>query len=147
MVGCNSRLDTIQAAILDIKLSHLDEYAIARRSVADFYDKTFAGNPAITVPYRAPWSRHVFHQYTLVLEGVDRDTLSAHLADKGIPSMIYYPVPGHRQKMFAQTDSPIADMPLTDWLTSRVISLPIHTEMDQEQLEYITKHILEFINH
>lgn len=147
VVGCNSRLDTIQAAILDIKLSHLDEYAIARRSVADFYDKTFAGNPAITVPYRAPWSRHVFHQYTLVLEGVDRDTLSAHLADKGIPSMIYYPVPGHRQKMFAQTDSPIADMPLTDWLTSRVISLPIHTEMDQEQLEYITKHILEFINH
>ena len=147
VVGCNSRLDTIQAAILDIKLSHLDEYAIARRSVADFYDKTFAGNPAITVPYRAPWSRHVFHQYTLVLEGVDRDTLSAHLADKGIPSMIYYPVPGHRQKMFAQSDSPIADMPLTDWLTSRVISLPIHTEMDQEQLEYITKHILEFINH
>lgn len=147
VVGCNSRLDTIQAAILDIKLAHLDEYAIARRSVADFYDKTFAGNPAITVPYRAPWSRHVFHQYTLVLEGVDRDTLSAHLADKGIPSMIYYPVPGHRQKMFAQTDSPIADMPLTDWLTSRVISLPIHTEMDQEQLEYITKHILEFINH
>lgn len=147
VVGCNSRLDTIQAAILDIKLAHLDEYANARRAVADLYDKAFSGNPAITVPYRAPWSRHVFHQYTLVLEGVDRDKLSAHLADKGIPSMIYYPVPGHRQKMFAQSDSPIADMPLTDWLTSRVISLPIHTEMDQEQMEYITKHILEFINH
>lgn len=146
VVGCNSRLDTIQAAILDIKLTHLDEYATARRAAADFYDQAFRGNDKIRVPARAPWSHHVFHQYTLVLEGVDRDALSQYLAEKGIPSMIYYPVPGHRQKMFEQSGIPAKEMPVTDWLTSRVISLPIHTELDQEQLEYITRTILGFIN-
>jgi UDP-2-acetamido-2-deoxy-ribo-hexuluronate aminotransferase len=147
VVGCNSRLDTIQAAILDIKLTHLDEYAAARRAVAGFYDQAFSGNKKITVPFRAPWSQHVFHQYTLVLEGADRDALSQYLAEKQIPSMIYYPVPGHKQKMFEQFGTATQVMPVTDWLTSRVISLPIHTEMDQEQLDYITKHILEFVNH
>lgn len=146
VVGCNSRLDTIQAAILDIKLKHLDEYATARRGAADFYDQAFSGNDKIRVPYRAPWSYHVFHQYTLVLEGADRDALSQYLAEKQIPSMIYYPVPGHRQKMFEQSGIPATEMPVTDWLTSRVISLPIHTEMDQEQLEYITRNILAFVN-
>lgn len=146
VVGCNSRLDTIQAAILDIKLTHLDEYATARRAAADFYDQAFRGNDKIRVPARAPWSHHVFHQYTLVLEGVDRDALSQYLAEKGIPSMIYYPVPGHRQKMFEQSGIPAKEMPVTDWLTSRVISLPIHTELDQEQLEYITRTILGFVN-
>jgi dTDP-4-amino-4,6-dideoxygalactose transaminase len=147
VVGCNSRLDTIQAAILDIKLKHLDEYVTARRTAADFYDRAFSGQGNITVPYRAPWSYHVFHQYTLLLEGVDRDALSQYLAEKQIPSMIYYPVPGHKQKMFDQFGTASQVMPVTDWLTSRVISLPIHTEMDQEQLEYITTHILEFVNH
>ncbi len=147
VVGCNSRLDTIQAAILDIKLTHLDEYVAARRAAADFYDQAFSGNKKITVPYRAPWSHHVFHQYTLVLEGADRDALSQYLAEKQIPSMIYYPVPGHKQKMFEQFGTATQLMPVTDWLTSRVISLPIHTEMDQEQLDYITKHILEFVNY
>lgn len=146
VVGCNSRLDTIQAAILDIKLTHLDEYATARRAAADFYDQAFRVNDKIRVPARAPWSHHVFHQYTLVLEGVDRDALSQYLAEKGIPSMIYYPVPGHRQKMFEQSGIPAKEMPVTDWLTSRVISLPIHTELDQEQLEYITRTILGFVN-
>lgn len=146
VVGCNSRLDTIQAVVLDIKLSHLDEYASARRAAADFYDQTFRGNDKIRVPARAPWSHHVFHQYTLVLEGIDRDALSQYLAEKGIPSMIYYPVPGHRQKMFEQSGIPAKEMPVTDWLTSRVISLPIHTELDQEQLEYITRTILGFVN-
>lgn len=146
VVGCNSRLDTIQAAILDIKLKHLDEYVIARRFVAEFYDQAFTGQEKITVPFRAPWSYHVFHQYTLLLEGVDRDALSQYLSEKQVPSMIYYPVPGHKQKMFEQFGTASQVMPVTDWLTSRVISLPIHTEMDQEQLEYITKHILEFIN-
>lgn len=146
VVGCNSRLDTIQAAILDIKLTHLDEYATARRAAADFYDQAFRGNDKIRVPARASWSHHVFHQYTLVLEGVDRDALSQYLAEKGIPSMIYYPVPGHRQKMFEQSGIPAKEMPVTDWLTSRVISLPIHTELDQEQLEYITRTILGFVN-
>ncbi len=146
VVGCNSRLDTIQAVVLDIKLSHLDEYASARRAAADFYDQAFRGNDKIRVPARASWSHHVFHQYTLILEGIDRDALSKYLAEKGIPSMIYYPVPGHRQKMFEQSGIPAKEMPVTDWLTSRVISLPIHTELDQEQLEYITRTILGFVN-
>ncbi len=97
VVGCNSRLDTIQAAILDIKLKHLDEYAAARRKAADHYDKAFAGNPKIRTPFRAPYTNHVFHQYTVILEGVDRDGLNKFLAERNIPSMIYYPVPGHRQ--------------------------------------------------
>jgi len=146
VVGCNSRLDTIQAVVLDIKLTHLDEYATARRAAADFYDQAFRGNDKIRVPARASWSHHVFHQYTLILEGIDRDALSKYLAEKGIPSMIYYPVPGHRQKMFEQSGIQAKEMPVTDWLTSRVISLPIHTELDQEQLEYITRTILGFVN-
>ncbi len=146
VVGCNSRLDTIQAAILDIKLKHLDEYVATRRAAADFYDQAFSGQKKITVPFRAPWSHHVFHQYTILLEGVERDALSQYLAEKQVPSMIYYPVPGHKQKMFEQFGTASQVMPVTDWLTSRVISLPIHTELDQEQLAYITKHILEFVN-
>lgn len=146
VVGCNSRLDTIQAAILDIKLKHLDEYIDARRAAADFYDRAFAGNPKITVPYKADYSRHVFHQYTLILDDVDRDGLKQHLADNKIPSMIYYPVPGHKQKMFEQFNVASQEMPVTDWLTERVISLPIHTELDSEQLEFISAKVLEFIN-
>ncbi|MDX1956034.1 MAG: DegT/DnrJ/EryC1/StrS family aminotransferase [Chitinophagaceae bacterium] len=145
-VGCNSRLDTLQAAILNIKLQHLDEYIQARRSAADWYDKAFAGNPHITVPYRAPWSEHVFHQYTLILDGVDRDGLNRYLAEKSIPSMIYYPVPGHKQKMFDAFHTTGVSLPVTDWLTERVISLPIHTELDEEQLTYITTTVLEYIN-
>lgn len=146
VVGCNSRLDTIQAAILDIKLRHLDEYIIARRAAADFYDKVFAGNPKIKTPYRAPFSHHVFHQYTLILEGVDRDGLNLFLAEHKIPSMIYYPVPGHKQKMFDQFGTASQVMPVTDWLTERVISLPMHTELDEEQLNFIATKTLEYIN-
>ena len=145
VVGCNSRLDTIQAAILEIKLRYLDEYIAARQKVADYYDAAFASHSKITTPYRAPYSKHVFHQYTLVLDGVDRDGLNAHLAGLGIPSMIYYPVPAHRQKMFESFGSDSADLPVTDWLTERVISLPVHTEMDEEQLQLITKSVIEFI--
>jgi dTDP-4-amino-4,6-dideoxygalactose transaminase len=146
IVGCNSRLDTIQAAILDIKLKHLDEYIAARRQAADYYDKAFAGHPKIKTPYRAPYSHHVFHQYTLILEGVNRDELNAFLAKNNIPSMIYYPVPGHRQKMFEQFHVSSQSMPVTDWLTERVISLPIHTELDEEQLNFISSKVLEFVN-
>lgn len=146
VVGCNSRLDTIQAVILDIKLKHLDEYIVARRKVADYYDKAFAGNKKIQTPYRAPYSHHVFHQYTLLLEGVDRDGLNQFLAEQQVPSMIYYPVPGHKQKMFAQFNAASQEMPVTDRLTERVISLPIHTEMDEEQLLFITSKVLEYIN-
>jgi UDP-2-acetamido-2-deoxy-ribo-hexuluronate aminotransferase len=146
LVGCNSRLDTIQAAILDIKLKHLDEYIAARRKAADHYDRAFANHPKIKTPFRAAWSEHVFHQYTLQLEGVDRDGLKQFLADHKIPSMIYYPVPGHKQKMFASFNTASQEMPVTDWLTERVISIPIHTELDEEQLEFISSKILEFIN-
>lgn len=146
MVGCNSRLDTIQAAILEIKLSHLDEYINARRAVADFYDNVFAGNNKITTPFRAPNSRHVYHQYTLILEGLDRNGLHDYLAARNIPSMIYYPVPAHRQKMFENYQSSATNLTTTDWLTERVISLPMHTELDEEQLNFIASSVLEFCN-
>ena len=146
IVGCNSRLDTIQAAILDIKLKHLDEYIAARRKAADFYDKAFANNSKIKTPYRAPYCNHAFHQYTLILEGVNRNGLNEFLTQHNIPSMIYYPVPGHRQKMFEQFNVASQPMPVTDWLTERVISLPMHTELDEEQLNYITSRVLEFVN-
>lgn len=146
VVGCNSRLDSIQAAILGIKLKHLDEYASARQQAAAYYDQAFAGHPAITTPAHAAYSSHVYHQYTILMEGVDREGLKKYLAEKGIPAMIYYPVPGHRQKMFEQFNVASLDLPVTDWLTQRVISLPIHTELDEEQLAYITSHILAYIN-
>lgn len=146
LVGCNSRLDTVQAAILNIKLRELDNYIDARRKAADYYDAAFANHPKITTPYRAGYSKHVFHQYTLVLEGVNRDGLNEYLASKQIPSMIYYPVPGHRQKMFDSFNLPDVELKTTDWLTERVISLPIHTELDEEQLSYISSSVLEYIN-
>lgn len=144
VVGCNSRLDTIQAAILEIKLKHLDSYIDARRRVADAYDAAFAAHPKLEPPFRDRRSKHVFHQYTLILEGLDRNALQAYLAAHNIPSMIYYPVPAHRQKMFQALSAETADLPVTDWLTSRVISLPIHTEMEDEQLQFIISKVLEF---
>ena len=146
LVGCNSRLDAVQGAILGIKLKHLDEYIAARTNAADYYDKAFTNHPKITVPCRAANSKHVFHQYTLLLEGVDRDGLQQHLSDNKIPSMLYYPVPCHKQKMFASFGGAEYDLKVTDWLTERVISLPVHTELDDEQLSFITSKVLEFIN-
>ena len=143
IVGCNSRLDSIQAAVLNVKLKSLDDYIASRRKAADYYDKAFAGHKNITIPFRAPYSKHVFHQYTLLLEGIDRNKLNEGLAAKNVPSMIYYPVPAHRQKMFATADAVLPDLPVTDWLTERVISLPMHTELDQDQLEYISTSLLE----
>jgi UDP-2-acetamido-2-deoxy-ribo-hexuluronate aminotransferase len=146
MVGCNSRLDTLQAAILNVKLPKLDQYNQSRREVAAFYNNAFAGTKKITTPFVAPYSNHVYHQYTMVLNDADRDGLNAHLAEQKIPSMIYYPVPGHKQKMFASFDLPKLDLVTTDWLTERVISLPVHTEMDKEQLTFITEEVLNFLN-
>lgn len=145
VVGCNSRLDAIQAAILSIKLKQLDRYNAARRAAADFYDQAFASCASLTTPYRAPYADHVFHQYTLLLDGINHDELVAYLSERQIPSMIYYPVPGHRQKMFGLSANSLPHLPVTDWLTERVISLPIHTELDQEQLSTITGAVLEFI--
>ena len=146
MVGCNSRLDSIQAAVLDVKLKYLDEYIAARQKAAAYYDKAFAGNEKITVPFVAAYTNHVYHQYTLILNGADRDELSKYLASQNVPNMIYYPVPAHRQNMFANLGGNDYDLPVTDWLTERVISLPIHTELDEEQLQHITSHVLNFIN-
>ena len=146
LVGCNSRLDSIQAAVLNVKLKRLDEYIDSRRAVADYYDNAFKAHPKITTPYRAPYSQHVFHQYTLVLEDVDRNGLNEFLAGKSIPSMIYYPVPAHRQQMFASSGGGNYHLKTTDWLTERVISLPMHTELDKQQLELITSSVLEYIN-
>jgi dTDP-4-amino-4,6-dideoxygalactose transaminase len=146
VIGCNSRLDAMQAAILDIKLKHLDEYIAARNEAADFYDKAFAGHEKIETPFRDSKSKHVFHQYTLILKDTDRDALSAYLASVGVPSMIYYPVPAHRQKMFDAFGGSDYHLPVTDWLTERVISLPIHTELDEEQQQFIVNHVLKFVN-
>jgi len=146
VVGCNSRLDSIQAAVLRIKLRKLDEYNENRRRVADYYDQFFASYPQIQTPVRGAKSKHVFHQYTLTLEGVDRDALNEFLGSKEIPSMIYYPVPAHRQKMFDAFGSDATDLPITDWLTERVISLPVHTEMSEEQLQFICNGVAEFLN-
>ena len=149
VVGCNSRLDTVQAAILDIKLKHLDAYCESRRKVADYYDSAFAGHTIIKTPVRAAYAKHVFHQYTLVLDAAaqpaaTRNALKDFLAGHNIPSMIYYPVPGHKQKMFEQFNVASQNLSVTDWLTERVISLPIHTEMDEEQLNFICSKVLEF---
>ncbi len=146
LVGCNSRLDSIQAAILNIKLRNMNEYTIARQKVAAFYDKAFENHPKITVPFKDPASSHVYHQYTIILEGVNRDGLVEYLQTKNIPSMIYYPLPAHKQKMFNQFNVGALELEITNWLNDRVLSLPIHTEMDEEQAAYICSSLLDFVN-
>ena len=137
-IGVNSRLDSIQAAILRIKLRHLDEYAAARNKVAAYYDEAFAAVPGIKTPVREPRSTHIFHQYTLVLEEADRGKLKEHLSAKGIPAMIYYPVPLHFQKAYTDPRYKEGDFPVTENLCKKVISLPMHTELSEEDLERIT---------
>jgi UDP-2-acetamido-2-deoxy-ribo-hexuluronate aminotransferase len=146
IVGCNSRLDSIQAAVLRIKLRKLSQYNEARRALAHRYNQVFHTISQLDVPYEASYSKHVFHQYTLTLHEKSRDDLHSYLAENEIPSMIYYPVPAHRQKMFDAFADKGKQLPLTDWLTERVISLPMHTEMEEEQLEYICNHVKAFFN-
>jgi len=145
-IGVNSRLDSIQAAILKVKLGHLDEYAAKRREAASFYDKAFAGHPKLKVPARYPKSSHVFHQYTLVTSNVDRKALIEYLNSKEIPAMIYYPVPLHLQKAYVDPRYKPGDFPVTEHLSATVFSLPMHTELDHDQLAHITESVLEFIN-
>lgn len=145
-IGVNSRLDSMQAAILRIKLRHLDEYAKARNNAAAYYNNAFANSTKVTTPAFANQSTHVFHQYTLLLNGVNRDDLRAYLADKGIPAMIYYPVPLHMQKAYTDPRYTEGMFPVTEELCKKVISLPMHTELDEEQLKLITSSVLEFIN-
>jgi dTDP-4-amino-4,6-dideoxygalactose transaminase len=146
VIGVNSRLDTIQAAILKVKLKHLNSYADARIKVANSYDDAFSGIIQIATPYRANNSTHVFHQYTLKTSGIDRDKLKQYLEEHHVPSMIYYPVPVHLQNAFSMYGYKKDDMPLTESLCECVISLPIHTEMDDEQLNYIINTVKEFFS-
>ncbi|MGC8864558.1 MAG: DegT/DnrJ/EryC1/StrS family aminotransferase [Bacteroidales bacterium] len=144
-VGVNSRLDSIQAAILRVKLPYLDEYAAARNRAAAFYDEAFRNIPKLKIPARFSKSSHVFHQYTLVAQGIDRDSLIKFLAEKDIPAMVYYPVPLHMQKAYRTDRYSEGDFPVTEMLSKNVFSLPMHTELDEEQLEYITRHVIEFV--
>lgn len=146
-VGVNSRLDSIQAAVLDIKLKHLDEYAAARQKAAAYYNNAFANHPKIKTPQTAPGRTHVFHQYTLVLNEVDRDGLMKHLADNGIASAVYYPVPLHMQKAYLDPRYKEGDFPVTEALAKSVISLPIHTELTEEIQKEITEAVLEFVGY
>ncbi|MBN2668097.1 MAG: DegT/DnrJ/EryC1/StrS family aminotransferase [Bacteroidales bacterium] len=145
-VGVNSRLDTIQAAILSVKLPYLDQYNKSRREVADYYDRAFSSCQLLKTPYRSPQSTHTFHQYTLVLDqSVDRETLQSYLNEQGISSAVYYPVPLHLQKAYRDERYKEGDFPVTEHLCENVISLPIHTEMNEEILKYITDHVLNFL--
>ena len=144
IVGVNSRLDSIQAAVLQVKLKHLDEYNAARQAVADYYDRAFAATDKLIIPGRSAHSVHVFHQYTLKLKDINRAELQKYLADKGIPAMVYYPVPLHLQKAYQDDRYKVGDFPVAEKLCDCVLSLPMHTELTEEQLAYITRTALEF---
>lgn len=143
-IGVNSRLDSLQAAILRVKLPHLDRYNQSRRAAADYYTKAFSGDSRFKCPVIDAKSTHVFHQYTLQLQGVDRQALRDHLAAKQIPSMIYYPVPLHMQKAYSSDRYQAGVFPVTEKLCASVISLPMHSELSQEQLDYIVAGVLSF---
>ena len=145
VLGVNSRLDTLQAVVLKAKLKHLDEYATARNKAADYYDKALANHPKLKTPVRAKNSTHVFHQYTLLLNGVDRAKLREQLSERGIPAMIYYPIPLHEQNAYKSDRFKKGDFPVTEKLCATVLSLPMHTEMDEETLKYITDNLLELV--
>ncbi len=145
IIGVNSRLDSIQAAVLRVKLQYLDEYTRERQRAADYYDNAFRAYPQLQTPERWPKSTHVFHQYTLVIRDIDRSALQQHLMSKDIPAMIYYPVPLHMQKAYLDPRYKAGDFPVTEMLSDHVLSLPMSTELDEEQLEYITSSVIEFI--
>jgi len=145
-IGVNSRLDTIQAAVLNIKLQHLDTYIANRQRAAAYYDNAFANHPKLKTPARVKNSNHVFHQYTLQLKNVDRNALRTYLSENGVPAMIYYPIPLHMQKAYTDPRYKEGDFPVTEQLCASVISLPMHTELSEETLHYITTKVLEFIN-
>jgi len=147
IIGVNSRLDTLQAAILDVKLKHLNDYEQLRNDAANFYDRELGNVSFLEVPGRAKNSTHVFHQYTIKTKGIDRDKLKSYLESKGIPTMIYYPVPLHLQTAYARAEYPAGTFPITEQLSKTVLSLPIHTEMNEEQLLYICNTIKDFSNH
>lgn len=144
-IGVNSRLDNIQAAVLRIKLKHLDSYAKSRQGVADYYTSQLQDDVNLITPKIAPYSDHVFHQYTVKLNGIDRQGLQDYLESKGIPTNIYYPVPAHLQKGYAHYSDGEGSLPVTERLSREVLSFPIHTEMDDEQLKHIATRIKEYL--
>ena len=146
VLGVNSRLDSIQAAILDVKLKYLDQYIQARQKAAEYYDRKFSNHPEIIIPARNPNSTHVFHQYTLQIKNGKRDALRAFLQEQGIPSMIYYPIPLHLQKAYQSPRYKKGDFPVTEMLCASVLSLPMHTELTEDTLEQITNAVLNFFN-
>lgn len=145
-VGVNSRLDSIQAAILRVKLRHLDAYCKARQDAAAAYDTAFSGYPGLQIPARLKGSTHVFHQYTLVIKNKSRDELRSFLDSRGIPSMIYYPIPLHMQSAYTDPRYQPGDFPVTEYLCKHVLSIPMHTELSADDIAYICSSVLEFIN-
>jgi len=143
-VGVNSRLDTIQAAILRVKLKHLDDYHHLRQEAAAWYDTTLSGIEGIRIPARSPFSTHIFHQYTLLVKASRRDALKAFLQDKGIPSQVYYPLPLHLQRAYKDLGYRTGDLPVSEQLSNTVLSLPMHTELEKIQLEYISDQVHKF---
>ena len=146
MVGVNSRLDSIQAAILDVKLRHLDEYISARQQAAAAYTEKLSQCDGIVTPHTAPFTTHVFHQYTLLLEHADREKVIAHMQEQGVPVMIYYPVPLHEQKAYHDPRYKKGDFPVSEALCRKCISLPMHTELDAEQIGHITCQLIKAAN-
>lgn len=144
VVGCNSRLDSIQAVVLSAKLPHLDAYRDARIKVADYYDTAFANVDVLETPFRASYTTHVFHQYTLKVKDGRRDALKAYLDEQKIPNMIYYPVPLYKQEAFKASSNGLELLENTESLCKEVISLPIHTEMDEDQLTFICERVKAF---
>lgn len=146
IVGVNSRLDSMQAAILNIKLPYIDRYIEKRQKAASYYDYLFESLEQIVTPYRASYSNHVFHQYTLTLQGVSRDGLRDYLASVNIPSKTYYPVPLHLQKAYNLNGYERGMFPVSESLADTVLSLPMHTELDEEQLTFIADHVIKYCN-
>ena len=145
-IGINSRLDSIQAAILRVKLKYLSQFNTSRKAVADQYDEAFAGCNSIIVPVRVPYSSHIFHQYTIRVKNGLRDELKKFLEAKNIPSMVYYPGPLHIQEAYKYLGYTDNDFPVTTALCKEVLSLPMHPDMEQEQLDYIILTILQFFD-
>ncbi len=144
MIGVNSRLDSVQAAVLKVKLQYLDDYAQERNRAADYYNNAFKDHPKLKVPAKYEKSTHVFHQYTLITKDIDRDGLLQHLNSKDIPAAVYYPVPLHLQEAYLSPRYKEGDLPITEEAAKRVVSLPMSTELDEEQLKYITSAVLEY---
>ncbi len=146
VLGVNSRLDTLQAAVLNVKLKYLDKYINARQKAAAYYNKAFSNCDKLITPQQKHNSTHVFHQYTVQLKNINREKFREYLQSKGIPSMIYYPIPLHLQKAYHNAQYKQGDFPITEQLCNTVLSLPMHTELSEDVLKYISTEVLNFLN-